>query len=78
MDQVIVEEKGTAKQDAKAPTLALDTTPPKGMRKEVFDLDEGVVTLTFPDSLSATSFEELDAYLKVFLGKMRRRASAAN
>ncbi len=45
------------------------------MRKEVFDLDEGEIVLTFPESLSATSFEELDAYLKVFISKMKRRSS---
>jgi hypothetical protein len=42
------------------------------VRKEVFALDEGDVVLTFPESLSATSFEDLDAYLKVFIGKMKR------
>jgi hypothetical protein len=30
--------------------------------------------LTFPDNLSSTSFSDLEAYLKVFIGKMRRRA----
>lgn len=43
---------------------------------EVFALDEGDVTLIFPDSLSATSFGDLEAYLKVFLRKAERRAGA--
>lgn len=79
MNQVVLEKKASAPA-VTAPTLALpqEEPPAKGMRKEVFDLDEGTVVLTFPESLSATSFEELDAYLKVFLGKMRRRAGAAN
>lgn len=77
MDQVIVEQKGPAQPGSKGPTLALPKDEPlrPGMRKEVFDLDEGEVVLTFPESLSATSFEDLDAYLKVFIAKMRRRAA---
>lgn len=77
MEQVIVDKKGAGEQSniIKPPTLAEEKAPtPKGMRKEVFALDEGDVVLTFPDSLSATSFEDLDAYLKVFISKMRRRA----
>jgi hypothetical protein len=78
MEQVTVEQKGSgaANSDIKPPTLALppEMPPAKGMRKEVFALDEGDVVLTFPDSLSVTSFEDLDAYLKVFISKMRRRA----
>ena len=59
----------------KPPTLAIpDAPPPKGTRKEVVALDEGDVVLTFPDSLSSTSFADPDAYLKVFIGKMKRRS----
>ena len=79
MSQVIVEEKAAAapKGDIKPPVLPLaDMPPPKGTRKEVFALEEGDVVLTFPDNLSKTSFEDLDAYLKVFIAKMRRRASS--
>ncbi len=77
MEQVIVEQKGVSQPGNKAPTLALPKDEPlrPGMRKEVFDLDEGEIVLTFPESLSATSFEELDAYLKVFISKMKRRSS---
>ena len=56
-----------------APPFA-ETPPAKGTRKEVFALDEGDVVLTFPENLSAMSFADLDAYLKVFIGKMKRRA----
>jgi len=38
-------------------------------------LDEDQVVVTFPESLSATSFEELDVYLKVFISKMKRRSA---
>lgn len=79
MDQVIVEQKGSGQTGVAPPTLAMSKNEPlrAGMRKEVFDLDEGEVVLTFPESLSATSFEDLDAYLKVFIGKMKRRSAEA-
>lgn len=72
MSEVIVEEKAT--HESKPPALPLADVTPKGMRKEVFALDEGDVTLIFPDSLSSTSFEDLEAYLQVFLRKAKRRA----
>ncbi|MGE0154555.1 MAG: hypothetical protein AB7R90_18205 [Reyranellaceae bacterium] len=76
MEQVIVEQKG-GKSDVKPPILPLAEMPIiKGTRREVFALDEGDVVLTFPDNLSKTSFEDLDAYLKVFISKMRRRAES--
>lgn len=77
MEQAIVEKKaaGETPQIKKPPTFTEESAPPpKGTRKEVFALDEGDVVLTFPDSLSATSFEDLDAYLKVFIAKMKRRS----
>lgn len=81
MEQVVLEKKGSGSSgDAKiSPTLALPLDEPllKGTRKEVFALDEGDVVLTFPESLSATSFEDLDAYLKVFISKMKRRPGEA-
>ncbi len=82
MEHVTVAQKGAvaaaggaAKQAANPPLLALEETPVRaGTRKEVFALEEGDVVLTFPDNLSAASFEDLDGYLKVFISKMRRRA----
>ncbi|MBU6457778.1 MAG: hypothetical protein KGQ48_09580, partial [Bradyrhizobium sp.] len=70
MNQVIVEEKGTA---VKPPVLPLDEAP-KGMRREVFALDEGDVVLTFPDNMSAASYDDLESYLQLFLRKAKRRA----
>jgi hypothetical protein len=46
-----------------------------GTRREVFALDEGDVVITFPDALSAASFADLEAYLEVFIKKMKRRTS---
>lgn len=69
MNQVIVEEKGTGKP----PVLPL-AEPPKGVRREVFTLDEGDVVLTFPDNLSAESYADLESHLQLFLRKAKRRA----
>lgn len=79
VEQVTVVQKGGGDQKPPLtpPTLPLEQ-PAKGARREVFALDEGDVVLTFPDNLSATSFEDLDAYLKVFISKMRRRAGAGD
>ena len=54
--------------------------PPVGIRKAVFALQEGDVTLTFPEGLSADSVTDLKDYIEVFLRKLRREAGieAAN
>jgi hypothetical protein len=44
------------------------------MLQEVFNLDEGPVTLTFPSSLSHESYEELKDQLELFLRRAQRRA----
>jgi hypothetical protein len=49
-------------------------TPSKpGMLQEVFNLDEGPVTLTFPESLSEESYQDLASYFELFLRKAKRR-----
>ncbi len=61
----------------------LDATPSaiqypraKGlMLQEVFHLDEGPVTLSFPGDLSPDSYEELKASLELFLRRAQRRAA---
>ena len=45
--------------------------------QEVFNLDEGPVTLAFPSALSKESYEELKAQLDLFLLRQRRRAIGA-
>ena len=45
-----------------------------GMLEEVFNLDEGAVTLTFPDSLSSGGYQYLADHLEIFLRKAKRRA----
>jgi hypothetical protein len=51
--------------------------PPTGkspMLQEVFNLDEGPVTLSFPSALSQESYEELKDQLALFLRRAQRRA----
>lgn len=45
---------------------------PSGMRKAVFPVSEGDVTLIFPTSLSPEGLEELGDYLEIFLRKAKR------
>ncbi len=45
------------------------------MRKAVFALAEGDVTLTLPEGLSTASVEELEGYIEIFLRKIRRDAA---
>lgn len=48
--------------------------PPKaGTLQEVFNLDEGPVTLTVPATLSAESYEDLQAQFELFLRRAKRR-----
>jgi hypothetical protein len=48
-----------------------------GVLQEVFNLDEGPVTLTFPASMSPESYQDLSDYLALFLRKAKRNADAA-
>jgi hypothetical protein len=54
------------------------TPPPAkpGMMQEIFALDEGPVTLTFPASLSSESYQDLADHIGIFLRKASRRAGA--
>lgn len=58
---------------------ASSTRPPAAtapMLQEVFNLDEGPVTLVFPSNLSPESYEELKDGLEFFLRRAQRRARA--
>ncbi|RWM83770.1 MAG: hypothetical protein EOR81_02195 [Mesorhizobium sp.] len=48
-----------------------------GTRQEIITLDEGDVTITFPENLSPDSFMDLKEHLELFLKKMTRRAERA-
>jgi hypothetical protein len=43
------------------------------MLREVFNLEEGAVTLEYPAALSADSYQDLSDYLELFLRKAKRR-----
>ncbi|MGI0012165.1 MAG: hypothetical protein ACREBU_01790 [Nitrososphaera sp.] len=49
-----------------------------GMLQEVFNLDEGPVTLMFPATLSSESYQDLAEHLAIFLRKAKRRSEATN
>jgi hypothetical protein len=48
------------------------------MLQEIFNLDEGPVTLSFPSGLSPASFQDLQSYLQLFLRKTQRRAGVGD
>jgi hypothetical protein len=48
------------------------------MLQEVFNLDEGPVTLAFPSTLSPESYEDLKDQLELFLRRAQRRAQLSN
>ena len=49
--------------------------PPAGMRKAVFTLAEGDVSLTFPEWMPQDSIDDLEGYIKIWLGRLCRDAS---
>lgn len=71
-------EVRSAAQRATIPPAARPAAQPDiakpGTRKEIITLDEGDVIITFPENLSAESFADLEAYLALFVRKMKRRA----
>ena len=50
--------------------------PAGGALTEVFNLNEGPVTVTFPATLSGDSYQDLADHLAIFLRKAKRRAEA--
>jgi hypothetical protein len=68
--------------ESKAPsalgwTRSAASGSPRGVLQEVFNLEEGPVTLSFPAALSEESFQDLSDHLELFLRKAKRRALAA-
>ena len=52
----------------------LNPPPASTVLQEMFNLDEGPVTLTYPANISIDSFNDLEAYFELFLRRERRRA----
>jgi hypothetical protein len=63
------------RQEAKTPPKAPPPPPPykAGMLQEVFNLDEGPVTLTVPATLSEASYADLADQFELFLRRAKRR-----
>ena len=68
-----MEAQTEREQERRTPIPPKDGPTPAGMRKAVFTLDEGDVTLTFPEDLSAESYTELGDYLAIFLKRAQRQ-----
>jgi hypothetical protein len=49
-----------------------------GRLQEVFNLEEGPVTLMYPATLSSESYQDLADHLAIFLLKAKRRSDAVN
>jgi hypothetical protein len=72
----------TMRQEARTQTklppppspLPPSSPPSPGMLQEVFNLEEGPVTLTFPAVLSGESYQDLVDHLTIFMRKAKRRA----
>lgn len=47
-------------------------TPATGSRRDVFSLDEGRVILEWPESMSAESYEDFQAWVEIQLRKIKR------
>jgi hypothetical protein len=45
-----------------------------GMLQETFSLEEGSVTVTFPENMSSSSYEDLQDYFDLFLRKGKAQA----
>lgn len=52
-----------------------DVLPPEGMRKAVFTLTEGDVSIVFPEDMHGDSLDDLESYIKIWLGRLRREAA---
>jgi len=63
---------GQAKQERAEPS-AVETN---GKRKAVFPIESGDVTLFFPEEMGAADFDELAAYMEIFLNREKRKSQS--
>lgn len=82
MNQVIVTSRDKGETEVPRPTLPLapntqEEKIPSGTRKAMFPLDEGDVTLLFPDDLSAEGLDLLGSYLDIFLNREKNKKARA-
>lgn len=82
MEQVIVKERPENDGAKERPTLPLakpdEEKAPAGTRKAMFPLDEGDVTLLFPEDLSADGLDLLGSYLDIFLNREKAKKAKPN
>ncbi len=84
MDQAVLKQKGTDEPSLSqrlglmAPKLPLEKITPQrpGSKQDVFSLPEGDVTLQWPERLSQESYEDVEAWTKLILRKIKRSIDA--
>jgi hypothetical protein len=63
--------------------ISLETAKPDGTlsdvdyRKETFDSDEGVITISWPSNLSVQSVDDMKSWIDLLLARVERRAKSA-
>lgn len=67
-------EGGQQKNPSLTSPAFLDRRP--GMRQEIFSLAEGDVTISWPESLSAESFEDFNDWVSILLRKVKRNSQS--
>lgn len=73
VEQAIKQPSGSNQGGFAPPPPDLAILPPTGMRKAVFPVSDGDVTLVFPVSISTEGLEELGEYLEIFLKKEKTK-----
>lgn len=68
-------ENSVTPQDQQTKPLQHPASPKVGLLQEVFNLDEGPVTLSVPASLSEESYQDLEAQFQLFLRRAKRRVA---
>jgi hypothetical protein len=59
-------------------TVGMPTTPPAGLRQDVFSLAEGDITIQWPTIISRESFEDLSAWIDILKRKIGRSVKTAD
>lgn len=89
MDQAIAADEKPGHQTASfappkgngSPARREPESPPadetEGRRKAVFPIESGDVTLYFPKGMGADDFDELAAYMEIFLNREKRKSEAS-
>jgi hypothetical protein len=77
-------EDGEEEPENQGEDRSKERQPPKrqelkpGMKEDVFSLSEGNVTLQWPETLSADSYQDLEDWTKLLLRKIKRSVAVAS